>query len=302
MRPRPGTPASRTAQQMLVRYWRRIALLVVAVIAVIVVAGILEQRSEDADRASEIRADLFGRGVTSEQSHELAAALRNDGISADAAAAAVAALRATFGAADLSDREAAGLLAAWEESDTAPHDSASRTLSQIGSGLGATREGFAAFVRTVTDEVTERELPPAVILAGLSEHVYEYQLACELVEGAPCPLEVAIDLVADRQQADYGQWGHVDCLHDENVAHPGCVTFADCAAEYAVVITANETWMEAQRTASDLGHDFGTDGWLSWTAQAAATADQARNAHEACIDDSYGEDIVEAYKSLVLAR
>ena len=147
-------------------------LIAVVVIGLVVGARLLTQASDAADRASEIEVGLNRRlGRTAgEEERDLAAALREASISADAAASVVAALRATFGAADLSDLEAAGLLAAWEESDTAPHDSASRTLSQIGNGLGVTREGFADFVRNVTNEVFERQLPPAVILAGLFEH------------------------------------------------------------------------------------------------------------------------------------
>ncbi len=290
----------RTVRRLLQRHWRRLVLIAVVVVGLVVGARLLAQANEEANRASEIKAGLVRRGVTGEGERDLAAALRGEGISADAAVGVGAALRATFGGADLSDLEAAGLLAAWEESDTAPHDSASRTLSQIGSGLGATRAGFAAFARTVTNEVAERELPPAVVLAGLSEHAYEYDGACELVEGAACPLDVVVDLVGDRQQADYEQWGHVDCLADGNAAHPGCVTFADCASEYALVLAAQAASDDDWATADALGHEIGSDGWQEWTTAGNEAVNSAREAHETCITERYGEG-TGAYKALVLA-
>ena len=140
-----------------------------------------------------------------------------------------------------------------------------------------------------------------MILAGLSEHAYEYDGACEYVEGAACPLDVVVDLVSDRQQAEYEKWGHVDCLLDVNAAHPGCVTFADCASEYALALAAQDASNDDWATAEDLGHEVGSDGWEEWTAAGNEAADSTWEAHETCITERYGEGI-EDYKALVLAR
>ncbi|MCY3925858.1 MAG: hypothetical protein OXG52_10215 [bacterium] len=241
-------------------------------------------------------------GSTSEGAYELLEALLSEGISTQSAVNVIAALEATFGSSDLGDLEEALLLAAFEESDEEIDGDASRVLSQIGNGLGVGPEGLGDYLRVVSDEVLERRIPPGVVVAGLSEHGYEYAAACELVEGRPCPIDVVVRLVTARQQGDYDQWSHVDCRLDRNIAHPGCVTFADCAAEYALVIAADDAFLEATQTANDLGHDLGTDGWQNWTAEAADSADQASEAHERCIDERYGVDIIEAYKALVLTR
>ena len=299
--PRSGAAARPPGQRLLGRYWRRIVLILVVVVAVIVVARTLEQRSEEANSASEIEVGLLRRGVTGEAEQELAAALRGEGISAESAASVVHSLLVTFGGADLSDLEVARLLAAWEDSDTAPHDDASRVLTQVADGLGVTREGLAGFVRSAAGEVYEREVPPAVILAGLSEHAYEYDGACELVEGASCPLEVVIEFVADRQQAEYEQWGHVDCGLEANAAHPGCVTFADCAGEYAVALAAQDASNDDWETAKALGHEPGSAGWEEWTAAGNDAVLSTWEAHESCIAERYGEG-VDAFKALVLAR
>ena len=291
----------RMVRRLLHRHWRRLVLLAIVAVGLAVGARLLTQANEEANEASEIEANLARRGVTDEAERDLAAALRDQEITADAAANVVAALRATFGAADLSDLDAALLLAAWEETDTTPHDSASRTLSQIANGLGVSREAFASFVRTVTNEVSTRQLPPRVTLAGFSEHAYEYNTACELVEGAPCPIDVVITLVSDRQQTEYEQWGHVDCLDAANAAHPGCLTFADCSGEYALALAAQAASNDDWETARALGHEPGSDGWEEWTAAGNEAVLATWDAHEACVTERYGEG-VEAYKSLVFAR
>ena len=197
------SPYGSKVRRLLHRHRWRLVVIAVVVVGLVVGARLLTQASEAADRASEIEASLGRRGVTGAGERDLATALIEQGVSVDAASSVVAALRVDFGGADLADLEAAQLLAAWEEA--AP--GAAGVLGGVGAHqLGVTREGLADFVRTVTGEQRRRQLPPAVILAGLSEHVIEYRSACEYVEGAPCPLDVVLDLVADRQQADYEQW------------------------------------------------------------------------------------------------
>ena len=270
------------------------------VVGLVVGARLLTQFSEAADRASEIETSMGRGGVTGAGARDLATALIEQGVSVDAASRVLAALRADFGGADLGDLEAAQLLAAWEEA--APSAGAARVLGKVGvHQLGVTREGLADFIRTVTSEQSRRQLPPEVILAGLSEHVIDYRAACEYVEGAPCPLDVVLDLVADRQQADYEQWGHIDCGLYANDAHPGCVTFADCAGEYALALAAQDASNDDWATAEALGHEIGSAGWEEWTAAGNEAELVTWEAHEACVADRYGEG-VDAFKALVLKR
>ena len=105
----------------------------------------------------------------------------------------------------------------------------------------------------------------------------------------------------DRQQADYEQWGHVDCGPYINAAHPGCATFADCANEYAAALAAQDAELDAWETAMALGHERGSAGWEEWTAAVDEAAQSTWATHESCIAERYGEG-VDAYKALVLAR
>ena len=186
------SPYGSKVRRLLHRHRWRLVVIAVVVVGLVVGARLLTQASEAANRASEIETSLARRGVTGAGAQNLATALVEQGVSVDAASSVVAELRADFGGADLADLEAAQMLAAWEEA--APGAGAARVLGKVGAHqLGVTREGLADFVRTVTSEQRRRQLPPAVILAGLSEHVIEYRSACEYVEGAPCPLDAVLD-------------------------------------------------------------------------------------------------------------
>ena len=205
------SPYGSKVRRLLHRHRWRLVVIAVVVVGLGVDAGqrggeqglgerLLTQATEAADRASEIEVSMARGGVTGAGARDLTTALVEQGVSVDAASSVAAALRVDFGGADLADLEAAQMLAAWEEA--APGVGAAVVLGKVGAHqLGVTREGLADFVRTVTSEQRRRQLPPAVVLAGLSEHVIEYRSACEYVEGAPCPLDVVLDLVADRQQA-----------------------------------------------------------------------------------------------------
>ena len=143
-------------------------------------------------------------------------------------------------------------------------------------------------------------MPVEPLIAGLLEHGPEYAYGCEIVEQRPCPVDVPVHLALDRQQADYEQWGHVDCRSDNNNTHPGCLTFADCADEYAAIHAADEASTdEASETAMSLGHEPGSAGWDEWTAVTNAAVDASWEAHATCVDDRYGNG-TDAYKALVL--
>lgn len=295
-------PADRrwTLRRWLLCHWPKLLIVAVVVVGVVVGARLLIQANEEANRASEVEAALARRGLGQAAGNErdLAAALIEQGVSAEAAAGVVAALRNHGEGTGIGDSEAARQLATWEETETG----ASGVLIVEARNLGVTQEGLADFARTVTVEQQQRQLPPAVVLAGLSEHTIEYAYACQLVEGSPCPHNVVLDFVLDRQQAEFERWGHVDCRVNVNAAHPGCVTYADCADEYAVLVAALEASIDDSVTAESLGHEIGSDGWEEWTAVSSAAATAAQESHETCIDERYGEDPVEAMKALVLAR
>lgn len=297
---KPAEPEPRTLRRWLLRRWPKLLAIAVVVIGVVVAARLLTQANEEANRASEVEVALRRSGLDQAAAGErdLAAALIEQGVSAEAAVGVVAALRNHGEGVRIGDSEAAQQLAAWEETETG----ASGALIVEARNLSVTHEGLADFVRAVTAEQQQRQLPPAVVLAGLSEHAIEYAAACELVEGSPCPHDVVLDFVLDRQQVEYERWGHVDCRVKVNAAHPGCVTYADCADEYAVLIAALDALTDDLATAESLGHEIGSDGWEEWTAVSNAAAATAEEAHESCIAERYGEDPIQAMKALVLAR
>ena len=177
----------------------------------------------------------------------------------------------------------------------------SRDLVMAAEHLEIDGDGLWGFLDLVTQEGIDRQLPPEVLASGLSEHGLEYATSCELVEQRPCPVDVVVHLTLDRQQADYTQWGHVDCRSDNNIAHPGCLTFADCADEHAAALAAEDANFEASETARSLGHEPGSASWDEWTAATNEAALSSWEAHETCVSERYG-DGMDAYKALVLER
>ena len=139
------------------------------------------------------------------------------------------------------------------------------------------------------------------MVEGLREHGLEYARGLRTCRTGTVPVDVVVQLALDRQQADYEQWGYTDCRLDVNAAHPGCLTFAECADEYAAVLAAQDAEMDAWETATALGHEPGSAGWEEWTAATSETALSSWEAHETCIAERYGEGI-DAYEALVLAR
>ena len=174
-------------------------------------------------------------------------------------------------------------------------------LESVAEQLEVVDDGLWVFLKLVVQESDERQMPLDATVAGLSEHGIAYATGCEQVEQTRCPFGVVVQLALERQQADYERWGLVDCRLDTNAAHPGCVTFANCADEYASMLAAQDDAHDARQIATALGHEPDSGGWEEWTAAVNATAQTSREAHEVCIAENYGEGI-DAYKTLVLTQ
>lgn len=271
-----------------------LALLVVGVVGALLLVGRI---FEDAATSEQLEVDLRRRtgGRASEDAYDLAQTLIAEGVPREEAVGIVA-----FGGAVVDDPRTARLLAVFEQNASADARP-SLDLVLAADSLGVDGNGLWGFLNLVAQEGTKRQLPAEPLAAGLFEHGIEYATGCELVEQAPCPVEVVVQLVLDRQQDDYEQWGHVDCHLDENTAHPGCVTFPDCADEYASVLAAQDADLDASETAMALGHERGSAGWAEWTAATNQAALSSWETHETCIGERYGDGI-DAYKTLVLAR
>ena len=282
------------------RRWLIPVLVVLAVLAVLAALR-LTQSISDADTAEQVEADLRRHtgGGAGEDAYDLAQTLIAEGVPHEEAVDVAAAL-SYLGGDVLDDLRTARLLAVFEQN--APTDAIpSRDLVRVAEQLEVASDGLWSFLNLVVQESFERETPADVMVEGLREHGLEYATGCELVEQAPCPVDVVVQLALDRQQADYEQWGYTDCRLDANAAHPGCLTFAACADEYAVVLAAQDADLDAWETARALGHEPGSAGWEEWTAATNETAQSSWAAHETCIAERYGEGI-DAYKALVLAR
>ena len=271
-------------------------LVVGIVVALRLVAGV----SEDINAAEEVERDLRLRtgGTAGEDAYELARLLIAEGTPREEAVN-VAGTLSYLGADALKDMRTARLLAQFEQSASAK--GASRDLVKAAQQMEVDRDGLWSFLNLVAQEGTERQMPVEQWGAALREHEPEYAEGCAIVERSPCPVEVVVGLVLDRQQADYRQWGHVDCRRSMNTAHPGCVTFADCADEFGWALAASVTNLDARETATALGHEPGSAGFEEWTALTGEAARSASEAHEACISERYGEGN-DAYRALVLPR
>ena len=101
----------------------------------------------DGEAATALRRRTDGRD--SEGAYELLQALLSVEVGAAAAVDVVVALVATFDTPEPTEQNTALMLAAIEEASTAPHDSASRVITQIGVGLGL-------------DETELQDLPVAI--------------------------------------------------------------------------------------------------------------------------------------------
>lgn len=241
-------------------------LLLLLLVAGLVVSGrLLMQFNESRATDEQVERDLRLRtgGKAGEDAYELARLLIAEGVPLGEAVD-VAATLSFLGSGALADLETARLLARFEQ-DASADARPSSDLVGVAEQLEVGGDGLRSFVNQVSREATERQMPVEPLMAGLQEHGLEYAVGCELAEQQPCPVDMTVQLALDRQQADYEQWGHVDCRAADNIAHPACLTFPDCAAEYAL-------WLA--------GHD---------------------EVHETCIANRYGEGI-DAYKALVLER
>ena len=273
-------------------------LVVLAVLAVLVALRLAQSIEDTQQLERDLR--LHTGGDAGEDVYNLAQTLMTEGVPHEEAVD-VAATLSYLGGDVFDDLRAARLLALFEQH--APTDARpSRDLVRVAEQLEVDSDGLWSFLNLVVQESYERETPADVMVEGLREHGLEYATGCELVEQAPCPVDVVVQLALDRQQADYEQWGYTDCRLGANAAHPGCVTFAACADEYAVVLAARDADLDAWDTARALGHEPGSAGWEEWATVTNETAQSSREAHETCITERYGEGFDAAYKALVLAR
>ena len=233
-----------------------------------------------------------------EDSRSLARTLIGEGVPHEEAVDVAATLN-YFGSDVLDYLPTARLLAAIEQSAPTTNVNPSRDVVRVAEQLEVDSEGLWSFLNLVVQESIERQMPADVTVEGLRVHGVEYAFGCELVEQEPCPVDVVVELVLDRQQGDYEQFGRIDCRLGTNAAHPACLAFADCAVEYAVVLDTHEAELDVWKTAEALGHEFGSAGWKEWTAATTGMAEWSWEAHETCITERYG---VDPHKALVLAR
>ena len=274
--------------------WFALPLVLLAVLAVVAVRWL-----DQVNDAQELERDLriHTGGSAGEDAYDLAHTLIEAGVSQEDAVDVAAALNYVGG--DLrGDLSVARLLAVFEQ---ASHGDArpSTDLMVVAEQLEVDSDGLRGFLNLVIQESIDRQVPVDVMAAGLYEHGFEYAHGCEVVERAPCSVEVVVELTLDRQHSDYERWGYTDCRLDTNVAHPGCLTFPDCADEYAFVHAAQDAEIEAWERARALGHEPGSAGWEEWTGAVSGSAQSSWDAHASCVAERYGEGN-DAYKALVL--
>ena len=276
--------------------WLISALVVLAALAALR-AGDWLQSNEDAEQLErDLR--IHTESEAGEDAFNLAQRLMEEGVPYEEAVD-VAATLSYLGGYVLEDLPTARLLAVIEQNASTTEANPSRDIVRVAEQLEVDSDGLWSFLNLVIEESIERQMPADVAVEGLHEHGVEYAVGCELVKREPCPVDVVVELVLDRQQAEYEQFGRIDCRLRTNAAHPGCLTFAECAAEYAAVLEAQDTDLDALETAEALGHEPGSAGWEEWTAATYETFESSWEAHETCITERYG---IDAYKALVLAR
>lgn len=272
----------------------RMTLFVLLAVLVVASARWTDRVNDAQELEREVRLRTGGAG---EETLDLARTLIAEGVSEDDAVDVVASM-SFVGDGLLEDLGVARLLAVFEQA--APGDARpSSDLLIVAELLEVGRDGLDGFLNLVVQESIYRQVPADVVAAGLYEHGFEYAYGCRVVERASCPVEVAVALTLDRQQADFVKWGRTDCRLRVNVAHPGCLTFADCADEYALVQVTHTAESEAWELARALGHEPGNPGWEEWTSETSEMAESSWEAHETCVIERYGTG-EEAYKALVL--
>lgn len=272
--------------------------LAVLLAALMVVALVGVHRLEERDEAQQLERDhIHTGGRLGEDSLKLTRTLIAEGF-AEVDAVDVAATLSHVGSDLLEDLITARLLAEFEQA--APPDARPSTdLVMVAEQLEVGGDGLRGFISLVFQKSVDRDVPLHVTAAGLREHGFEYSVGCELVGQVPCSVDMVVELTLDRQHSDYETWGYTNCRLDTNVAHPGCLTFPDCAEAYALVQTAHHDELRAWETARALGHEPGSAGWEKWTAHAGEAAQSSWEAHGTCVAERYGQG-EEAYKALVL--
>jgi len=279
-----------------VRRHRRLLVLVLVVLAVVALVRLEERIGYRQQVERELR--LHRGREAGEDAFNLARALMGEGVPYEEAVD-VAALMSNLSGDLRDDLPTARLLAVIEQSAPTTEANPSRDLVKVAEQLDVDSGGLRSFLDLVVEEGIERQMPADVAVAGLHKHGVEYAFGCELVEREPCPVDVVVELVLDRQQADFERFGRIDCRLGTNFAHPGCVTFADCAAEYSVVLDTHDAESDAWKTARALGYEPGSAGWEEWTAATTEMAERSWEGHETCVTERYG---VEPYLALVLAK
>ena len=292
------TPTCPEEEEPVRRYgrWLISALVVLAALAALQAADWLQSNEDAQQLERDLR--IHTGSEAGEEAFNLAQRLMEEGVPYEEAVD-VAATLSYLGGYVLEDLPTARLLAVIEQNASTTEANPSRDIVRVAEQLEVDSEGLWSFLNLVIQESIERQMPADVTVEGLHEHGVEYAFGCELVEREPCPVGVVVELVLDRQQAEYEQFGRIDCRLRTNATHPGCLTFAECAAEYAAVLEAQDTDLDAWETARTLGHEPGSAGWEEWTAATYETFESSWEAHETCITERYG---IDAYKALVLAR
>ena len=283
-----------------VGWFAKTATVVLVVVGAVAALRLLTHMEQTVHTRQEIERDLRIRtgGGAGEDDYDVVQALMAEGVGREAAVDAAATL-SYIDASALDGLGTARLLARFEQGAPAAARP-SRDLVRVAEQLGVDGGGLWSFLDFAARESTQRRMPVEPLVAGLSEHGFEYAEGCEIVEQAPCPADAVVRLALDRQQSDYEQWGHVDCNLGRNDAHPGCLTFVDCADEYALALVAQDADLDAFKMAMALGHEPGSPDWHAWTDTAHDTARSSWQAHADCVAARYGEGM-EAYKALVTA-
>ena len=279
--------------------WLLSALVVLAVLAALRGADWLQSNEDAQPLERDLR--VHTGSEAGEDAFNLAQTLMGEGVPHEEAVD-VAATLSYVGGDVLEDLPTARLLAVIEQNASTTGANPSRDIVRVAEQLEVDSEGLWSFLNLVIQESIERQMPADVTVDGLHEHGFEYAFGCEVLEREPCPVDVVVELVLDRQKAEYEQFGRIDCRLRTNAAHPGCLTFAECAAEYAAVLESQDAELDAWETARALGHEPGSAGWEEWTAATYETFESNWEAHETCITERYGIDANDAYKALVLAR
>ena len=185
-----GTPTRRNTKT---------AISLLFVVGLVVGALLLVRCDENAKTAEQLARDLRRRtgSAANEGAYDLAQTLVAEGVSHEDAVDVAGTLSYLDGA-PLDYLDEARLLARFEQ-QSLDDDSMSRRLVMAAEQMGVDSDGLRGFLNLVAQESTDRQMPVDPLVAGLLEHGFDYATGCELVEQAPCPPEVVVQLVVHSQ-------------------------------------------------------------------------------------------------------